>query len=1011
MRWGVAGRSRDLGGVLSIGKLTAGGRSERYYTQAVAKGREDYYAGHGEAPGHWVGSGWGTSETDREVTESELRGLLEGRHPRSDARLRRRRSAHGVMGFDLTFSAPKSVSILFAVGDGAVARAVRDAHDAAVMDALGYLERAACCSRRGVNGRREVQGRGFLAAAFRHRTSRAGDPQLHTHAVVANATQADDGKWGALDGRLLYRQAKTAGYLYQSALRAQLCERLAVCWGPVRNGSAEIDGVPRALIDHFSRRRAEVTQLMADRGERSATAAQVATLHSRQPKGYSVPVDRLREQWCARAAEHGFGQAELADVLERNHTSPVDEVALDRIATELAGARGVTRETSAFDRRAVLQEWAARHRNGASVRRIEDLADRWLHQPDVIQLEDGRDPRYSTREMLDIEQRLIRSALTRQRSGAGRGTREAVDTAIALRPTIAAEQIDLVRRLVTSGDGVEVVRSAAGTGKTFALDAARAAWQRDGIAVRGCALSARAAIELHDQAAIASSTIARLRLDIRDGHGLPANSVLVVDEAGMVGTRDLAELIDHAQHTHSKVVLVGDDRQLPEIDAGGAFRALAERLGALELRDVRRQREAWDRRALAQLRDGDLSQWIDSYQQHGRIIAAPTANQVRERLVDDWWRATDSEPGSQMVMVALRCRDVRDLNDRARDRVRAAGRLGADEVQIAGRAFATGDDVITVRNDRRLGVANGTRATVTAVDPTTRSVRVAIGDQDLELPAQYLENEGLDHAYAMTAHRLQGATVDRTFVLGSDELYREWGYTALSRHRDSAHYYAIAEQAQPSLPGLQDHDPLRDELTADLARRRHKELASQIASRDEQEPARSEDDRFAGLLRTIPVPVQRRRLEQAALEAADQQLDAALSRLQETAGELAATSRLRRKTRGELERRQRSQLAAVDHWTRERIQLNARIDHATHLRREWLAEHGWELLATIDRDKKGIPTPDRADGESDRMQSDEFLLDRLIHGQPPERTDRAPRPRTPHALDSWDRAGVDPPEL
>jgi Ti-type conjugative transfer relaxase TraA len=997
--------------VLSIGKLTAGGRSERYYTQAVAKGREDYYAGHGEAPGHWVGSGWDTSETDREVTESELRGLLDGRHPRSDARLRRRCSAHGVMGFDLTFSAPKSVSILFAVGDGAVAGAVREAHDAAVMDALGYLERAACRSRRGVNGRREVQGRGFLAAAFRHRTSRAGDPQLHTHAVVANAAQADDGKWGALDGRLLYRQAKTAGYLYQAALRAQLCERLAVGWGPVRNGSAEIDGVPRALIDHFSRRRVEVTQLMAERGERSRTAARVATLHSRQPKGYPVPVDRLRREWRARAAEHGFGQAELADILERARTSAVDEVALDRIATELGGAQGVTRESGAFDRRAVLQEWAARHRNGASCQRIEDLADRWLRHPDVVALEDRRDPRYSTREMLDIEQRLIRSAQTRQRSGVGRGTRKAVDAAIALRPTIAAEQIDLVHRLVRSGNGVEVVRSAAGTGKTFALDAARAAWQHHGIAVRGCALSARAAIELHDQAAIQSTTIARLRLDIRDGHGLPANSVLVVDEAGMVGTRDLAELIDHVEHTRSKLVLVGDDRQLPEIDAGGAFRALAERLGALELRDVRRQREPWDRQALAQLRDGDLSEWINSYQQHGRIIAAPTANQVRQRLVDDWWRATDNEPNAQMAMVALRCRDVRDLNDRARDRMRAAGRLGPDEVQIAGRAFAAGDEVITVRNDRRLGVANGTRATVTAVDPTTRSVRVAVGDEHLELPAQYLENEGLDHAYAMTAHRLQGATVDRTFVLGSDELYREWGYTALSRHRDSAHYYTLAEQAQPSLPGLQDHDPLRDELAADLSRRRNKELASRIASRGEQGSIPSQDDRRVELIRTIPAQVQRLRLEQAALETADQQLNAALSRLQQTGSELAATSRLRRKARDELDRRQRSQRTAIDHWTRERAQLHARIDHATHLRREWLAEYGWELRATSDRDEKGIPTPGRADGESDRMQSDELLLDRLIHGQPSARTDRAPRPRTPHALDSWDRAGVGPPEL
>ncbi len=991
---------------MSIGKLTAGGRSERYYTQAVAKGREDYYAGHGEAPGRWTGSAWDSGETDREVTESELRGLLDGRHPRSDARLRRRRSARGVMGFDLTFSAPKSVSIVFAVGDHEVAGAVRDAHDAAVKDAVGYLERAACRSRRGVNGRRDVEGQGFLAAAFRHRTSRAGDPQLHTHVVVANATQADDGKWGALDGRLLYRHAKTAGYLYQAALRAELCERLAVGWGQVRNGSAEIDGVPRALIDQFSRRRVEVTRLMAERGERSRTAARVATLHSRQPKGYPVPVDRLREEWRARAAEHGFGRAELADVLERAPHPAVEKPALERVAAELAGARGVTREASAFDRRAVVQQWATHHRYGARSRRIEDLADRWLGQPDVVQLDHARDPRYSTREMLDLEQRLIESTDARQAIGVARGTREAVDVALAARPTIAAEQVDLVHRLVTSGDGVQIVRSAAGTGKTFALDAARAAWQHDGIAVRGCALSARAALELRDQAAIQSTTIARLRLDIGDGHGLPPNSVLIVDEAGMVGTRDLAELADHAAHAAAKLVLVGDDRQLPEIDAGGAFRALAARLGSLELRDVRRQREVWDREALAQLRDGSLTKWIDSYQEHGRIIAAPTADQLRERLVDDWWRATLDDPHAEAVTVAMRRCDVRDLNDRARERMRDVGRLGPDEIQVAGRAFATGDEVIATRNDRRLGIANGTRATVTAVDPTTHSVRVAVRDKNVELPLQYLEQGGLDHAYAITAHRLQGATVDRAFVLGSDELYREWAYTALSRHRKSAQYYALADQAQSPLPGLNDHEPLRDDLSAVLSRRRSKDLASSIATVGQGERA-TQEERRTELLRTLPVEVQRQQQEQAALEVADTQLSAATVRFQETQSELTSTSRLRHKTRQELERRQASHRAALDYWTRERVRLETRVYDATTLRREWLAEHGWELRAILDRNWDDIADRDRLCAPSERMRIDELLLDRLLN-RIPEPTDRTIHSQTPRAAQSWEPHGLDP---
>ena len=230
---------------------------------------------------------------------------------------------------------------------------------------------------------------------------------------------------------------------------------------------------------------------------------------------------------------------------------------------------------------------------------------------------------------------------------------------------------------------MEVVRAPAGTGKTFALDAAREAWQASGVPVFGCALSAKAAGELRDQAAIDTTTIARLTYALEKGAQLARGSVLVVDEAGMVGTRDLARLLDAAEQAQAKLVLVGDDRQLPEIQAGGLFSALADRLGAIELTEVRRQREAWDRDALAALRDGDLEHFARAYYDHGRIVAAPSADAARAALVDDWWSAT--ERGEQALMIAHRRADVADLNRRAREHMRAAGRLGVDAL-VTGRA-------------------------------------------------------------------------------------------------------------------------------------------------------------------------------------------------------------------------------------------------------------------------------------------------------------------------------------
>jgi Ti-type conjugative transfer relaxase TraA len=818
--------------MLSIGKLAGGSQAEKYYTRSVASGREDYYAGRGEAPGRWTGAGAADLgfESDREVSEAELTGLFRGQDPATGAVLRELTPA-GVAGFDVTFHAPKSVSVLYAIGARDVIEATREAHDAAVAEALGYLEREACRTRFRRNGRIvSVPGKGFIAAAFRHRTSRAGDPQLHTHVVIGNLTQRANGAWGALDGRLLYRHGKTASYLYQAVLRAELTERLGVAFTPVHNGIADVIGVPENVVRHFSKRRAEIVEHMRSRGEHSARAAQIAALQTRKRKQYDIPVDRLREEWRARAAEHGLGPAELADVLASAERFDRDQLDLSRCAAQLAGAQGVTREASTFDRRHVIQAWAERHRDGAKVSRIEQLSDAWLASESAIRLAPKRGrggPReYSTPEMLSVERDLLRTAECGTQAARGIADDNAVERAIAARPTISDEQAEMVRRLARDGHGVQVVRAAAGTGKTFALDAAREAWEASGLTVVGCSLSARAATELHDQTGMPTSTLRRVSEDLHHGYGFSPGSVLVVDEAGMVGTRDLAELAAHTAEAEAKLVLVGDDRQLPEIQAGGAFRALARQEHTITLTEVRRQAHEWDRNALADLRDGKPDRWAQAYGEHGRLRGAHNAEHTRAALVDDWWQATHEHPTEDNVMIAHRRSDVADLNRRARERMHRAGRLADEELQINGRGFAVGDRVITTRNDRRLGLSNGTRAEIAEIDFATGDVHVHTRDGERQqIPNSYLHDGNLDHAYATTAHRAQGATVDRAFVLGSDDLYREWGYTALTRHRDTAMFYVNLGDGQQQLPGVAAPDDDWAEIDAILSRSHAKHLA------------------------------------------------------------------------------------------------------------------------------------------------------------------------------------------
>jgi conjugative relaxase-like TrwC/TraI family protein len=801
--------------VLSIGKLGHG--QESYYLETVASGAEDYYIGRGEAPGRWLGTMTAELGLDGRVNAADLGQVLAGVDPISGDRFARG-GERRVPGFDLTFCAPKSVSVLWGLGDREVSAVVRAAHDRSVDAALRYVEEQACWSRRGTNGFVALRGDGFVGAAFRHRTSRAGDPHLHSHVVVANATRSDDGRWGALDARHLYLHAKTAGYLYEAHLRAELTGRLGVEWTPVVNGIADIVGIPATVLDRFSTRRHEIEAELAERGVTSARAAQFAVLETRQAKDYNVDPLLLHGLWAEQVAEIGWDRDQLDTVLGKPSVALTGE-GVQTIGGRLLGPDGLTKQASTFDRRAVIRAWCAELAAGADINVVEQFADETLADPHVVPLQpsqhgpvgtmrrraNGRSidtpsagPRYSTQDLLDLERRLVNRAVTDTDQPLGVADEDSVVGALSLRPTLSEEQLQMVATLTTSGRAVDVVIAAAGTGKTFSLDAARDAWQRSGHLVIGTALAARAAAELEANAGIPSHTIASLFADLEHGARgpFPPGTVLVVDEAGMVGTRQLARVLDHAAAAHTKVVLVGDPRQLPEIDAGGLLRGLGERMPTIRLTENRRQQEAWERDALAQLRDGHVDQAVAAYEQHGRIRTDQTAPAARNAMTADWWAATLA--GDRVLMLASRWSDVDDLNSRARARLQEAGTLTGPVLTVDERPYQTGDRIMTLRNDRRLGVRNGTFAAITHIDVAQRemTVRTDTGTE-LVLPARYLEAGHVRHAYATTIHKAQGQTVDRAFVLGSDTLYQEAGYVALSRGRSENRIYLVSSEPRP----------------------------------------------------------------------------------------------------------------------------------------------------------------------------------------------------------------------
>jgi conjugative relaxase-like TrwC/TraI family protein len=823
--------------MLGIGVL--GPTRAAYYLESVAAGREDYYLGAGEAPGRWLGrraAGLGLSGT---VDASDLHAVLDGRDPHSGQRLGQVRESR-TPGFDLTFSAPKSVSIVFALADEVIAAQVRQAHDAAVDATLSWLERNACQVRRGAGGARVLSGDGFVAAAFRHRTSRAGDPHLHTHVLVANLTRGPDGKWSAPDGRYLFGLSKTAGHLYEAQLRHELTARLGVAWQPVRNGIADLAGIPRVLIDHLSQRRQAVLDRLDELGVASARAAQIAVLDTRTPKGLTVDLNACRTDWQQAAAEHGIDADTIAQLTGNSRPAALTDRRRQQIEAALLGPDGLTAHRSTFDRRDVLQAWCNELRAGTPIAEIEDLADRTLTNPVAVEVggdatvrmnrQDRRPMQapvlgstYATAELVSLERRLLRQVDERALERTAVVPSGLVDATLAAHRHLSDEQQRMVRGLTRSGRGVDVVIAPAGAGKTVALGAAHHVWKAGGYHVLGCAVAAKAARQLERATGIPSDTIASVTARLSE-RALPARCVLIVDEAGMAGTRTLAPLLDACHHANAKLVLVGDPKQLPEIQAGGLLAALDHSLGGIHLDTNRRQHESWEREALAQLRAGDTEQALTGYLTHDRITLAPTAHAARTRLVEDY--TIGRHYGTRGLMLASRWTDVHALNQLARIELQRRGHLTGPALDIDGRSYQAGDRVMTLRNARRLGVMNGTIGTIAAVHTDTRALILADDDGTrVTLPASYLDSHAIVHAYATTIHKAQGLTVDRTYVLADDRLTRETAYTALSRGRHNNQLYAVASPAYEHDHGhLSRPDPMID-LRRELKRSNSQHLA------------------------------------------------------------------------------------------------------------------------------------------------------------------------------------------
>jgi conjugative relaxase-like TrwC/TraI family protein len=789
----------------------------RYYAEYLT-------AAPGEVPGVWAGrqaAGLGLSGV---VTVEQLEALLSGHDPVTGTRLGMElvdRPVNGggvvraVSGFDATFSAPKSLSVWWALtGD----QRLLEAHDTAVAAALTHLERFGSTTRIRSNGARlHPDTNGLTMATFRQTTSRADDPQIHTHAVVSAKVQADDGRWLALDARYLKRHQRMLGGLYQSALRAELTHRPGVDWRPIVNGQAEIAGVPDELLEIFSKRSADIDSALADklddfrqregrepsRWERAALTRE-ASADTRSGKSGNGAAD-LANRWQNEAADAGW----TVDLLDRT----IGEAAADAtpaeplLVNDVVG--GVSQQRSSWTRADVMQAICDVQRpvSQQSGRRwaetLERATDHVLGQ--LIDLDppgdttrresDGRSvwieptaPRYTSEAVLVQEEAILTWAMAAQADPATPSDTVNRDGLDPLQADAAAAVAGLDRLVLVIGP--------AGAGKTRMLAAAGADLRQERRVVFAVAPTAKAARTVERDTGIPADTVAKLLHEWQrtdrpplPEYQLPAGATLVVDEAGMLSTPALHQVFALAEQHRWRLALVGDPRQLQGVGRGGLFAELCANGRVDELERLHRFNHAWEATASLQLRCGDPVA-LDAYQAHGRIVAG-TLDEHLARLAATW---IDHHhvTGRSIAVIASTNDHVDTINHAIQTARLDAGDLDPNVATriAAGEAVHIGDVVATRRNDRRLVTSEGepvrNRDTWTAT-AILQDGSIAVSHQgehgDVMLPVDYVR-EHVRLGYAATEHGWQSDTVDTAIALASSGTTRRGLYVATTRGRE-----------------------------------------------------------------------------------------------------------------------------------------------------------------------------------------------------------------------------------
>jgi Ti-type conjugative transfer relaxase TraA len=781
--------------IRALGNAGSGGSAAQAASHYYREKSADYYiknSSNGEGQdldreGEWIGRGsqkLGLTEgPDREQLQLALGGSLAGREVQNAGKPDRQ------MGWDMTFSAPKSVSVAWAFADPKHREEILKAHQAAARAAHAYLE-SQTTTRRGSGGSKTEAA--YLASAiFTHYTSRAGDPQLHSHIVTPNFCVRGDGTVGTVESKSFYDLKLTAGALYQAEL-AHRTRGLGYAIEKGERGTFRLKEVSLGMERQFSKRDQEIDREVGKQGIKTYAGTRGVVISTRLPKRYTTLAER-EKVWQKEATDAGLSRPSPS--LPRPGKIQIEREEMKQ--TIATSASRLTDQNSTFHEHDLVREIARSSYGRMNARQAQALVAMAPNGWGVLKIGRNKKGRkvLSTLEMAGIERDMKEDA--RALAG-GKGFKVEASQTIAQRPFLNAEQQAAVLAATHEG-GLVVIQGRAGTGKTTTLQTIREAYERGGYEVQGIAVSGQAAQNLHKEAGISSGTIASWRVNPQMGE----RTVLVVDEAGMVGSKQMGEILKIARQAKGKVILVGDVRQLQPIDAGGALHAVDREVmkvrpgASSQITTIHRQREPWMREAVYHAARGDTAQAFKELDAHGKIQIYRDGPQARKALVQEYLDKNAERP-EEAVILTHRKGDATEINKQVREKLQDRGLIGENKLRVDNGQrcldLAVGDRVMMLKNDYKLGVRNGNRGRVTKLNEKEKTIDVRL-DNGEDKKINLSKYPHLDHGWASTTHKAQGATVERAYVYGHTQesmASQQATYVQISRARGETKIFAVS---------------------------------------------------------------------------------------------------------------------------------------------------------------------------------------------------------------------------